>query len=91
MEPLLRQLLTDINSEHVNADACESDIPAIRQEQLFLQCYNGRWWLPLALLRAFRQWSVFDLLYILVIPEELVPHVRQEKLVDVIQLKRYKF
>lgn len=43
MEALFRQLLADVDPEHINADASEPDVPAVREEQLLLQGHQGRW------------------------------------------------
>lgn len=50
VEPLLRQLLADIDAEHVNADPGEAHVPAVRQKQLLFECLLWRELLELALL-----------------------------------------
>lgn len=101
METFLGQLLLDVDAEHIDADPGESAAPPVGDEQLVLLVV-GR---SRCTLRCFRRTGrtrprrtgladvplggLIDFVHLLVEPHQLVAHVRQEQLVDLVQLKLF--
>lgn len=99
MEALLGQLFLDVDAKHVDADSGEGAAPPVRDEQLVGPVVGA----PRRALRRFRRTGrprpgrsrLVDvpfgrhvhLVYLLVEPHQLVAHVRQEQLVDLVQLR----
>lgn len=99
MEPFLGQLLLDVDPEHVDADAGKRTAPTVRNEELVLGVgvRTAR-----RTLRRFRRAGrtgprrsrfvrvpvarLIDVLHLLVEPHQLVAHVRQKQLIDLVQL-----